>query len=139
MDGLVTAYNRPKAEAIITGLEDPINAHLVKLLAFDAEEGQRQHWKKEVIGGIYRLRMVRFKPDNRQPSAKFFYRILYDEPFGGVEEQNMRTLLDYLADDYRRNNKTVESIVVEHRQLHEPLAEMLAKGENPAELIRSLA
>ena len=36
------SYSRKKAESVITGLEKPINDHLLKLLV--VASGEREHW-----------------------------------------------------------------------------------------------
>jgi len=138
MDGLVMAYNRPKAEAIITGLEDPINTHLVKLLAFEADDETRRHWKKELRSWVRRIGVIRLKPQRRTPDRNFYYRILFDEPFGGVEETNIHSLIALLSEDYRRNDRPEADVLSRLRSLHERLADTLAQGEDPEPLIEAL-
>lgn len=138
MDGLEMAYNRPKAEAIITGLEDPINTQLVKLFAFDADDETRRHWKNELQTWVRRIGVIRRKPNQRTADRDFYFRILYDEPFGGVEELNVRSQVRLLSRQYRRNDRPEAEILKELRSLHERLAEALARGEDPEPLIEEL-
>ncbi len=42
------AFERKIAEQKVRGREETINEHLVKLLAFDADEDLRASWKKEL-------------------------------------------------------------------------------------------
>jgi len=40
------------------------------------------------------------KPDNRMGLFKFYYDLLFDYPFGGVEVQNTRTIMDLISEEY---------------------------------------
>jgi hypothetical protein len=42
------AMPKKQAEVRLLGLADPIARHLLRLLAFDADETTRGHWKKEL-------------------------------------------------------------------------------------------
>ncbi len=42
------SFGRRKAEQIVTGLEQPINLHLLKLLGCEADLETRRHWKHEL-------------------------------------------------------------------------------------------
>ena len=46
---------------------------------------------------VYEVQSLRFKPDNRTGSFKFYYDHLYDYPFGGVEVENMRKMMDFIG------------------------------------------
>jgi len=85
------AYPRKYVENIIIGLEDPLNEHLVKLVGFDFPTEQRGHFRREVRTWLAKIQRLRMKPDSRTGSFKFYYDLLFDYPFGGVEVQNMRT------------------------------------------------
>lgn len=45
---LEMAYPRKKIEQIVTGLERPLNRHLLKLIGLAAPEATRAVWRKEV-------------------------------------------------------------------------------------------
>jgi hypothetical protein len=57
---LEMAYPKRYVEQIITGLADPINEHLIKLVAFEFSPELRQHFRQELdtcFDKIQRLRM----------------------------------------------------------------------------------
>jgi hypothetical protein len=86
-------YPRKYVENIIIGLEDPLNEHFVKLVGFDFPTEQRGHFRREVRTWLAKIQRLRMKPDSRTGSFKFYYDLLFDYPFGGVEVQNPRTAL----------------------------------------------
>src|ERR1700739_4328345 len=93
------AYPRKYVENIIIGLEDPLNEHLVKLVGFDFSAEQRNHFRREVRTWLGKIQRLRMKPDSRTGSIKFYYDLLFDYPFGGVEVQNMRTMMDVIGEE----------------------------------------
>lgn len=94
------AYRKRKAEAVITGLEKPINTHLLKLLAVPAgpvREANLAHWKGELVNWLDEVAEIRLKPDNRPGPPGFYFGILFDEPFGGSEAAGVASRLKRLA------------------------------------------
>ncbi len=57
------SYSRKKAESVITGLEKPINDHLLKLLV--VETGEYEHWIVELLEWLDEVAEIRLKPDHR--------------------------------------------------------------------------
>jgi hypothetical protein len=47
----------------------------------------------EVTNWLDEVGEIILKPDNRRPSARFYFRILFDEPFGGAETTNVASRL----------------------------------------------
>jgi len=84
---LEMSYSRKKAETVITGLEKPINDHLLRLLVVD--DDQVNHWVDELLEWLDEVAEIRLKPDNRPGPASFYYRILFDDPFGGTGTTNI--------------------------------------------------
>ena len=119
-------YPRKYVEHIFLGLEDPLNQHLIKLAGFDFPPEQRQHFR----AGI-KLQRLRMKPNKRTGSFKFYYDLLFDYPFGGVELQNMRILMQLIAEQYRNvpATKSPEELVVWPKEFHTRLAERMHNGE----------
>src|SRR2546430_803244 len=99
-DPMELLYPRKYIEHIIIGLEDRLNRHLVKLVAFDFPPEQRQHLRREVRAGLDRIRRLRIKPNHRTGTFKFYYDLLFDYPFGGVEVQNMRAMMQFISSEY---------------------------------------
>jgi hypothetical protein len=77
------------------------------------------------------------KPNNRTGSFKFYYDLLFDYPFGGVEVQNMRIMMQLIGEQYPdiRPTKSPEELVAWLRQFHTRLAEALHKGETVVDLL----
>jgi hypothetical protein len=133
----VMALPRKLVEQVILGLYDPINVHLVKLSGFDFSVELRQHFRRELRSWLRKIQRLRFKPHNRTGSSKFYFDMLFDYPFGGVEVRNMRLIMDEIADEYEkaRPTKTPEEMIEWLRAFHTELAERLHNGENVLDLI----
>ena len=80
---------------------------------------------------------MKLKPSNRPASFKFYFDLLYEYPFGGVEVQNMRMMMDLIADEYEgaRPIKPPEEMVEWLRQFHAELAGRLHNREQLIDLI----
>lgn len=138
LDGPVgLAYPRKMVEQIIIGLSNPVNRHLIKLGAFELPPETRQHFRRELRTWLRDIQTMRFKPNNRPGSFKFYFDLLFDYPFGGVEVQNVQILMDAVSDDYpnARPIKTPEEMVEWLRAFHTELAERLHNGEDVLDLI----
>jgi hypothetical protein len=133
----VMAFPRKLVEHAILGLYDQINLHLVKLAGFDFPGTTRQHFRHELAGWLDKIQRLRMKPNNRTGSFKFYFDLLFEYPFGGVEVQNMRKIMDFIIREYpdARATKTPEQMVEWLRQLHTELSERLHKGEDVLDLI----
>jgi hypothetical protein len=136
-DSDVMALPRKLVEQVILGLYDQINAHLAKLVGFDFAPELRQHFRRELRSWLRKIQRLRFKPNNRTGSAKFYFDLLFEYPFGGVELRNMRLIMDEIADEYENAHpiKTPEEMVEWLRQFHTELAERLHNGEDVLDLI----
>ena len=131
------AYPRKLVEQIIIGLSNPLNRHLVKLVGFDFPPETRQPFRREVKTWLNELQALRLKPSSRPGSFKLYYDLLFDYPFGGVEVQNMRTIMELIADEYEnvRPVKRPEEMVEWLRHFHSQLAERLHNGETVLDLV----
>ena len=134
---MVMALPRKAVEQIILGLYDPINEHLVKLVGFEFPPELRQHFRRELRGWLRKIERLRFKPDSRTGSRKFYFDLLFDYPFGGVELQNMRLIMEDIGDEYERAcaTKSPGEMVEWLREFHTKLAERLHNGEDVLDLI----
>ncbi len=134
---MVMALPRKVVEQIILGLYDPINEHLVKLVGFEFPPELRQHFRRELRNWLRKIERLRFKPSNRTGSSKFYFDLLFDYPFGGVEVRNMRLIMEDIADEYEgaRPTKSPEEVVAWLREFHTKLAERLHDGEDVLDLI----
>jgi hypothetical protein len=130
------AYPRRYVEHIIIGLEDPLNRHLVKLVGFDFPPEQRRHFRYELRGWLDKMQRLRMKPDNRAGSFKFYYDLLLNYPFGGVEVRNMRVMLDLIHEEYAvPPTKSSEDLVGWLREFHKRLAAALHNGEAVLDMV----
>jgi hypothetical protein len=134
---LVMALPRKLVESTILGLYDPINQHLVKLAGFDFPPETQQHFRRELRTWFRKVQRLRIKQHNRTGSVKFYFDLLFDYPFGGVEVRNMRLIIDEILDDYKdaRLVKSPEELVEWLRAFHTQLAERLHDGEDVLDLI----
>lgn len=132
------SIRKTKAEQIVSGLEQPINLHLLKLLGCDALPEVRDHWKRELETWLLRIAAITLKPDNTPIPAKIVYQWLYDETFGGSEQRNVELMLHFLAREYPRNNVDTPSIVARLRGIHEQLAERVAANDPGEDIIDAL-
>jgi len=131
------SYPKTYVEHIFMGLEDPLNQHLIKLVGFDFSYEQRQHFKREVRTWLNKLQRLRMKPDNRTGSFKFYYDLLFDYPFGGVELQNMRLMMQLISEQYDdiQPTKSPEQLVAWLQEFHTRLADALHNGEAVLDLL----
>jgi hypothetical protein len=122
------SYSRKKAEAVITGLEKPVNDHLLKLLV--VELGEREHWIAELLEWLDEIAEIRLKPDHRPGPRSFYYRIMFDEPFGGAETENITRRVRRIArQGYAvRRDADLENVAESLRSFHEDFAEACAQG-----------
>jgi hypothetical protein len=135
-DIMEMAYPREYVENIIIGLEDPLNEHLVKLVGFDFPAEQRSHFRREVRTWLAKIQRLRMKPDSRTGSFKFYYDLLFNYPFGGVEVQNTRTMMDLISEEYGlRPTKPPDELAEWLRHFHSRLADRLHHGQTVLDLV----
>ncbi len=79
---LEMAYTQKKAERVITGLEKPINDHLLKLWTIPDAFDQRG-WADSLVNWIDEIGEIVLRPANVRPPHIFYYKLLFFEPFGG--------------------------------------------------------
>ncbi len=134
---LEMAYPKRYVEQIITGLSDPINEHLIKLVGFEFSPELRQHFRQELDTWLDKIQRLRMKPHNRTGTAKFYYDLLFDYPFGGVEVRNTRSIMDLISRHYQgiRPAKTPEEVAESLRNFHTTLARRLSAGEVVIDMI----
>ncbi len=134
---LEMAYPRQVAREILIGAAEPINQHLIKLVGFPFPEELRQHFRKELRSWLNRIQRLRLKPDTRTGSFKFYFDPLFDYPFGGVEVQNTRALMEFISSEYDgiRPNRSPEDMAQWLGQFHTRLAEALHNGETVLDLL----
>jgi len=76
------------------------------------------------------------RPDSRTGSFKFYYDRLFDYPFGGVEVQNMRTIMDLVSEEYSlRPTRSPEELAEWLQQFHARLADRLHHAETVLDLV----
>jgi hypothetical protein len=134
---LEMAYPKRYVEQIITGLSDPINEHLIKLFGFEFSPELRQRVCQELDAWLDKIQRLRMKPDNRTGTVKFYYDLLFDYPFGGVEVRNTRSIMDLISRHYQgiRPSKTPEEVAEWLQNFHTTLARRLSAGEVVIDMI----
>ena len=71
-DVLEMAYPKRYVEHIITGLEDPLNQHLIKLVGFDFAPELREHFRQECEASLDKIQRLRMKPNNQTGPVNFY-------------------------------------------------------------------
>lgn len=140
MDGTIApimAVTRKKAEQQVSGLEWPLNLHLVKLLGFDAPEATRAVWKREVREWCTQVATLRIEPANRPLPARTLLAWLHDERFEGSAAQNVAAMLA-LPEGLRRNALPPEAVAARLHEFHAAACASLAAGQVPHDLIAAL-
>jgi hypothetical protein len=134
---LEMSYPKRYVEQIITGLADPINEHLIKLVGFEFAPELRQHFRQELDTWLDKIQRLRMRPNNRTGTAKFYYDLLFDYPFGGVEVRNTRSITDLISRRYHgiQPARTPEEVVEWLRDFHTALAQRLSAGEVVLDMI----
>lgn len=122
------SYSKRKAETIINGLEKPINEHLLKIVCVGGTEVA--HWRDELVNWLDEVAEIRLKPHDHPGQVKWYYDLLFDEPFGGVEERNVGGRIRRLVrSGYRVPPELEINAVVEIlRRFHERFATACATG-----------
>jgi hypothetical protein len=79
---LEMAYTQKKAERVITGLEKPINDHLLKLWTI-SDVCDHGPWIDNLVNWIDEIGEIVLRPHGTRPPHIFYYKLLFFEPFGG--------------------------------------------------------
>src|ERR1700724_4720749 len=67
-----------------------------------------------------KIQRLRMKPSNRTGSPKFYYDLLFDYPFGGVEVRNTRSIMDLISRRYQgiKPTRTPEEVAAWLQDFH---------------------
>jgi hypothetical protein len=80
---------------------------------------------------LHEIQRIHLKPTRRTGSLKFYFDPLFDYPFGGIEVQNMRAMMEFISSRYENIKPTIspEELVAWLEEFHTRLAERLQRGE----------
>ena len=134
---LEIAYPQKLARDIIIGIADPINEHLVKLIAFQFDPQLRQYFRTELRSWLNKIQRIRLKPNARTGTFKFYFDPLLDYPFGCVEIQNTRALMEFISSEYDGIRPTIspEEMALWLKAFHIKLAQALHNGEAVLDMV----
>lgn len=133
---LEMSYNKSKAEAIITGLEDGLNAHLLKLVAFPFSDELKNHFRIEVDAWLDKIQRIRLRPNNKPGKPEFYYNILFREPFEPTPEQNVASVMQGLARRYQMQPTISAADAARWLQnFHERISQRLGRAETVIDMI----
>ncbi len=127
-------YGEKKADLVITGLEKPINDHLLKLVAVTAHEVQgedeRAPWREELVNWLDEVAEIRTQADRPPRRARIYFSILFDEPFGRAEVANMARRLRRLQGQHYRvlSGADPAALAGRMRRVHHTFSEACARG-----------
>ena len=136
-EALEMAYPQKVARDIIIGMSRPINQLLIKLGGFSFSPELRRHFKHELENWLDEIQRIRLKPTTRTGSFKFYFDPLFDYPFGGIEVQNMRAMMQFVSSRYENIQpmKSPEELVAWLKEFHMELAGRLHRGEAVLDMI----
>jgi hypothetical protein len=135
----VMSYSRKKAESVITGLEKPVNDHLLKLLVVEDDQNS-EHWTKELLEWLDEVAEIRLKPGNQAGPASFYYRILFDEPFGGTGVVNIARRIRRLErQGYKMRDADLNDVLHRLRQFQKQFSEACNRGVESDEIAALVA
>jgi hypothetical protein len=137
-DLMEMSVRKRKAEQIVSGLAQPINLHLLKLLGCEADDHTRRHWKRELETWLLLIAAIRLKPDSKRLAARTVFNWLYDETFGGAEQSNTEMMLRFLSRDYPRNEIDAATVATRLREVHRQLADRIAHSDAGEDIIDGL-
>jgi hypothetical protein len=141
------AFPKAVVEAKVRAKEEPINLHLIKLLAFDVTDTTKVYWRKEILAETQLLAgySMRVGERVRRLTAAEYFRMLYEEPFNQNEEPYTQGLIrmamtkaEQGGAPLRRNARPALDIasVVKHVQTR--LSAALTEGEDGSEIIETV-
>ena len=96
---LELSFNAKSLILRLQGLSAPINLHLMKLYMMPNCKN-RDHWFKELNGWFDDISSYYVKPNKKMLSKDTYYRILFDEPFGDIDEYLKTRYIERLKDTY---------------------------------------
>ena len=134
------AVSRSVMLSALRSLTSQINSHLITLLAFEPSETV-EHWRGEVQGFIREVQNLRSTKGNRPVPAKMYLQCLWEEPFGGNEVGYVETWIEDTAQKkprLKRNDLSVDQIVVALRQWHETMGAAIEEGRDVSPLIAAV-
>jgi hypothetical protein len=135
---LEMSYTRKRAEGIITGLEYQINLHLLKLKSIDIPD-QFQNWRNELETWFSTIAALRLKPNKKPAPKQFYYRILFDEPFGN-DEDAVVARLQLLRKQYGNLKPDIDTSILFQKleTFHNAFADGCSKGTMNLNMVDSL-
>jgi hypothetical protein len=128
----------------VRGIERRLNTYLIKLMAFEADEGMRNHWKREVYTFCRDITGVKFKsPKGARPvRASEYFEQLFEAFFGEPSEvQNVGHICTYIQEDYpdlRRNDLTDQQVWEKLKAWHTAASQSMCKPPFDRALIEKL-
>lgn len=141
------AFPKKIAEGKIRAKEETINLHVIKLLAFEVEEGTKAYWRKEIYAETRFLSGISMRVGNkaRHVTATEYFALLYTEPFGQNELPYTQALIDIAVSKaeqggspMRRNTRSVADIAAMIRQFQVALCPVLTAGNGGDDLLTSV-
>lgn len=137
---LEMAFPKKMIENRVSNLEYQINQYLLKIIGMKADNNLIQHWKTEVKTWYREIGNMVWKNTNKPLKAKIYFELLYDYPFGGVEERNINRSLEWFEEEYGmiRNGKPVDEIASILRTFHQSASEIISNSQSVSDLIDSI-
>src|SRR5262249_24089806 len=106
------------------------NDHLLKIMVVEADN--YSHWAADLLEWLDEVAEIRLKPGNKPAAKSFYYRILFDEPFGGAEGEHVTPRLRrMMRQGYGvRQQADIDGVAERLRAFHVRFAEACSIGVN---------
>ena len=128
------SYNYSKAETVIASLERPVNDNILKLMCSRAPADLQLRWREEIIDWLGRMAEIRMRPDHYPAPSSFYFRLLFEEPYGTAAEANVTCCLRRIGRHFHMNYFVeVEQVVARLREFHRGFADLASSGLNLAD------
>ncbi|MBT9292633.1 hypothetical protein [Prosthecodimorpha staleyi] len=130
------AMSRQRAEAIIATQQKPINRNLIRLAVVTAPETYRRRWTAETLEWIREIAQIFNKKSKRPFPSRFYFRLLFMEPFGGADVDEIHEIIESILDEvallslpsYGRAGITEAEVLAHLEEFHFKLSEAISNG-----------
>ena len=128
------SYSYSKAESFIVGLERVLNENVLKLICSRTSADLQLRWREEVVDLLGRIAEIRLRPDHDPAPSSFYFRLLFEDPYGSAAETNVACFLRRIGRQLRMSDFVeIEQVAIRLRQFHAAFADLAASGLNLAD------
>jgi hypothetical protein len=133
------AFQRKRVIEQLTNLQDQINLHALKIIAWSGAQ-EVPHWKRELTtwGNDLAGMWLRGRP-SRPMGFDLAWKHLYLEPFEGAEDFALTFRLQRIQQEYQRPiTKQPAEIVAEYMTFIRQFCEVIGRGQLTGDIVNAL-